>query len=525
MTAPLYLLLTSAKNKFKELLRSPGKLTLYIVVIAAIAAGITFSIIGSTMAEEPAPIFWLTGIIFAFITLYVVLTAVKGLSGGDVIFEMNDVNLLFVSPVSPRKILLYGIVRMAKTAFFAGIFILFQVGIFANFGIGYSGVLITFAGFMLSMVVLTVLSLLIYSVTNGNPTRKRVVKCLIALLFLPLAAFLAEQYLQTPDIYAALEAAISSPFVRFFPVSGWTASGVTAFLSGEILTGGFFFGLNLLLGAGATAYILLSNPDYYEDTLVSTETMYEKQRAVAEGDINAAFGSRDGVKVKNTGISGHGASALFYKHLREAFRESRLGILTTPSLVFIAGAVALSFFLEDLINVLQILMIIQIFAVGVGRGLKETYTHYVYMIPETSFSKIIWSNMEAMFKTLVIGVLIFGISGMLVGAHISLVFACIVTYTLFSFLLLGTNYVFMRFTGANISMGLLIVLYYPALAIVMAPGLVPALIVGFSIEGTFGTLLALLILSVWELIAGVICFALSKSVLHNCDMQSLKPSK
>jgi 4-amino-4-deoxy-L-arabinose transferase-like glycosyltransferase len=147
------------------------------------------------------------------------------------------------------------------------------------------------------------------------------------------------------------------------------------------------------------------------------------------------------------------------------------------------------------------------------------------MIPETSFSKIIWSNMEAMFKTLVMGVLIFGISGVLVRAHIFLVIACIATYTLFSFLLLGTNYVFMRFTGANISMGLLIVLYYPALAIVMAPGLVPALIVGFSIEGTFGTLLALLVLSVWELIAGLICFALSKSVLHNCDMQSLKPSK
>jgi 4-amino-4-deoxy-L-arabinose transferase-like glycosyltransferase len=96
---------------------------------------------------------------------------------------------------------------------------------------------------------------------------------------------------------------------------------------------------------------------------------------------------------------------------------------------------------------------------------------------------------------------------------------------MFSFLLLGANYVFMRFTGANISMGLLIVLYYPALAIVMAPGLVPALIVGFSTEGTFGTLLALLILSVWELIAGLLCFALSKGVLHNCDMMMLKPNK
>jgi hypothetical protein len=52
--------------------------------------------------------------------------------------------------------------------------------------------------------------------------------------------------------------------LRFIPVAGWVASGVTAFISGQIGVEFLCFGANVLFMAGMIAYILLSHPGYYE---------------------------------------------------------------------------------------------------------------------------------------------------------------------------------------------------------------------------------------------------------------------
>jgi hypothetical protein len=413
---------------------------------------------------------------------------------------------------------------MTKTAFFAGFFILFQANSLANFGIDFGGVLLTLAGFILSMVILSIASLLIYSAVNGRPRRKRTVKLVALLFLLPMAVFAVSHYLQTHDALATLEAVIVSPFLTLIPVAGWTAAGVTACLNGSIVTGTLYFGASLLLGVGMVVYLMLSNPDYYEDVLVATETAYEKKRALAEGNIDAAAASGKKVRVKATGIPFRGAAALFGKHARESFRDSRLGFLTLPSVLIAAAAIVVSLFVRDISIVLQILMWVQIILIGTGRGLKETYSHYIYLIPESSFRKILWSNMEIMVRTLIESVLIFGISGLLVQSDIMLILVCVTTYTLFSLLLLGVNYVFMRFTGADISAGVLLAIYYFAVLLVMAPGVVIAIILGFMVGGTVGLLAGLLILSGWELGVGLACFALSSGVLHNCDM-AVMPTK
>ncbi|MDR3119936.1 MAG: putative ABC exporter domain-containing protein [Clostridiales bacterium] len=527
MTALFYIVRKSVKNSLKELLRKPGKLALYLLALAVIAGVIVMSFFPSLRASASAPLFWFTGILFLYIVLFVVLAVVKGMSGGDAIFEMSDVNLLFVSPVDPRRILVYGVARMAKSAFFAGFFILFQANSLANFGIRYGGVLLTLAGFVLSVVVLLILSLLIYSATNGRPGRKRLVKLLAALPFLPLAVFAAASYLQTRDVLAAAEAAIQSPFLTFIPVAGWTAAGVSAFLSGATGAGLLYFGANLLLGIGLIVYLLFSNPDYYEDVLVATETAYEKKRALSEGNLSAATAPASGrrVRVKGTGIPFYGAAALFGKHARENFRENRFGFLTLPSALIAAGAILLTLFVRELWLAMQILMWMQIFLIGTGRGLKETYSHYIYMIPETSFRKILWSNMEIVARTLLESALIFGISGALLKSDAVYILVCAAAYTLFSLLLLGVNYVFMRFTGADISAGLLLFIYCIAVLLVMAPGVVLAVVIGSAVGGDIGFLTGLLVLCGWELAAGLVCFALSGGVLHHCDMPVFRTNK
>ncbi|MDD4346916.1 MAG: putative ABC exporter domain-containing protein, partial [Desulfitobacteriaceae bacterium] len=138
MNSLVFLLVKSAKNTLLELRRKPAKLVLWVLVIAGIGGAFLFSLFTPQSAAGSHDLVWLRGILFLFILFFVVVAIQKGLASGDAIFDMNDVNLLFVSPVSPRLILMYGLVRMAKMAFLAGFFILFQSSSLSQgFGVGF----------------------------------------------------------------------------------------------------------------------------------------------------------------------------------------------------------------------------------------------------------------------------------------------------------------------------------------------------------------------------------------------------
>jgi hypothetical protein len=529
MNSLVYLLVKSAKNNLLELRRKPAKLVLWLLVIAGIGGVFILSLFTRQNAAASLDIIWLKGILFLLILLFFVIAIQKGLANGDVIFDMNDVNFLFVSPVSSRMILMYGIVRMAKMTFLAGFFILFQSNSLSQgFGVGFTGVLLVLLGFMLAVGMFQILSLLIYSQTNGKPNRKRTVRLLAVLVFLPLMVYTGVQLVGTGDLLSALENTLRSPFLTWTPVVGWASAGTVALIAGDMGSGFLFFGLLVLSGALLILYIALSNPDYYEDVLVATETAFERKRVMSEGQINTEASSTKKVKVAKTGIGGLGSSAIFHKHLRESFRANRFGLWGLSSLIMVAGTSLFSFFLrgEDgaILILLQTLMWVQIFLIGTGRGLKELYMHYLYLIPESSFRKIVWSNLEIAFKVLVESVAIYGLAGLIMGESVWLTVASIVVYTLFSFLLLGINYLSLRWTGADISMGLMVFIYTIAVIVIMLPGVIAAIVIGNMIAGA-GLLIGLGVLALWELLTALGCFALSKGVLHNADMPVLRTGK
>ena len=528
MNSLVFLLAKSAKNSLLELRRKPAKLMLWVLVIAGIGGIFLLSMFTRQSTAGSLDLVWLKGILLLSILIFVVIAIQKGLANGDVIFDMNDVNLLFVSPVSSRLILMYGIVRMAKMAFLAGFFILFQSNsLSVGFGVGFDAVLLVLLGFMLAVGVLQILSLLIYSLANGKPKRKLKVRILAILAFLPLIVYICVQFVGTGDLLLALENTLGSPLADWTPVAGWASAGTVSLISGNMGNGFLFLGLLVLSGVLLILYIALSNPDYYEDVLVATETAFEKKRVLGEGQINPEASSTKKVKIAKTGIGGLGTSAIFYKHLRESFRANYLGLWGASSIIMVLGTALFSLFLrgEDsaTLILLQILMWWQIFMIGTGRGLKELYMHYIYLIPESSFRKIVWSNLEIVFKVLVESVAIFGIAGLIMGEPVWMVVAAIAVYTLFSFLLLGINYLSLRWTGADISAGLLIFIYTIAVIVIMLPGLSAAIVLGSMFEA-IGVLLGLGVLALWELLAALGCFALSKGVLHHSDMPVLTKS-
>ena len=537
MNSLIYLMLTGAKNRLLELKTKPSKLVIYIVAIAFMAYMIVQAI-GMDMPEEPLDGNIFKGILFGFFLFTFVVSLLPAFKMGASLFNMEDVNFLFVAPIKPRTILLYGLVKTAKTILFGSWFVVFQVQwMRASYGIGMGGVFLAMFGYIMLALVCQVLVLFIYAFTNASLRRKSIAKFIIAAAFAPVIVVFLIEFAAGWDAMGALLSVLASPVLDFTPIVGWASAGISAVIFGETLAGLLFLGLLIASCAVFFGIVYFGNPDYYEDVLGATETAFEKVRAAQE-DMSSALGIVSGdreIDVKGTGISGFGASAFFYKHVREAFRTNLLGLWGKLSLFLVAGAVIWSiwarsgsadvdatYFDGHMLSMLISLMVVKFFTVGLGRGTVETYSHYIYLVPDRPFSKWLWANMEGMFKATVESILIFGLAGLIVGASVWTTLAAMTATILFAFFILGINLSSMRITDTNLASGLLIVVYLATVIIPIAPGVVAAVIVFALAPTPWAMALALTTLSAWMLLVGIGCFALSKGMLHNCDMPVMR---
>jgi ABC-type multidrug transport system fused ATPase/permease subunit len=523
MNSLAFIITRSLKNSLAELPRRPAKLVMYSLALLLIL-GMFFLSQRVRQGIEPfVDLIWLKGAFFAYLMFDVGIFLQKGLSTGDAIFEMSDVNLLFVSPLKPRAILVYGLARMIKMALYTVAFILFESGaISLFFGLGFDAALLLMLGGCLAVFVLILLSFAIYSVSNGRPRRKGLVKLFALGAFLPLGALGALEFFQTGDGGEALKRVLDSPVLAWTPVAGWTAEGTAALIRGEPGRGLFFLGLLLASGVLLVLYAAFSRPDYYEDVLVAAETSFERKGALAQGRLPLASSVSPKARRAGTGLGGYGAAAVFYKHLRESFRENPLGLWGLSSLLWVAIAVAMTFFMRndenDAMATMSFLMFVQMSRVGLGRGIRELYSPYLYLIPESPFAKILWNSLELVLKTLGEALFIFVAIALILDIPPLIALEEALVYVLFTPLLLGVNLLSLRWTGSTLSSVVFFFLYLLATLLIALPGLIGALIADIFL----GLPAALGIFAAWELLAALGCFALSRGILHHCDMPVVK---
>ena len=110
MSAIVFMLRKSLKNALMELLHHPGKLILYLIVGAMLVFSALSNITGSGDDSERMILDQriLQGIYLALLLLISIPTILRGLNSGTTFFSMSDVSLLFVSPISSKKILEIG---------------------------------------------------------------------------------------------------------------------------------------------------------------------------------------------------------------------------------------------------------------------------------------------------------------------------------------------------------------------------------------------------------------------------------
>lgn len=223
MSAIFYMLRKEWKNRFLALFRHPGKLVVYILLVLLLVNSVV-SVALTPQADLSGfvDLRILHGIYFGILLLITVPILLSALQKGTTFFGMSDVNLLFVSPISPKKILAYGLMKqMGRTLLMVFFFLFYGAMMAETFGIVWTDTLALVLGAAVALFSVQVLSLLLYNFTNGSPLRVRTAKVVLYVYIAAIAGIILLEFTEGGSNTEALLAAISSPKLEYLPLLGW----------------------------------------------------------------------------------------------------------------------------------------------------------------------------------------------------------------------------------------------------------------------------------------------------------------
>lgn len=515
----LYLWRTTLKNSIKDLKKHPGRLVAYIIILVLIGICLAsaFMIDDKNLFHEIRPISEVGAILFALFMFLFLSNIIQGLSSGVTFFKMADVNFLFVSPISPRKILAYGLIKQMGTVFFLSIFIFFQASwLKTTYGVNPVDIVIIFAGYFALVFIASISSMAVYSITCGNEKRKLIVKILLALMLLPSVMALGISYFAGNRGISLVANAINSSINDWIPFVGWIKAIIFGLISGNSINMLSFL-LATVLGLVVIIIIIMkSNNNYYEDVLGLTETIYHKQEDAKKGKV-AEVALNKKIKVEESGIKrGTGAKVFFFKHLLEVRRSSKL-IFDTYTLMQLGLAIVFAFTTKDSKSILPVFGMatyIQFFTSFSGRWVRELTMPYIYMMPEKPFKKLLYAVLEGLVKCTTDGILIFVLAGFIIGVSPIDILICIIVRITFGLLFISGNVLAERLLGNVQGKMLITFLTFLVMIFVALPGIIISVISGIALN--LGTE-ALFMAAIWNIVISMLILFLCRNILNNIE--------
>ena len=526
MNAVGYLLRKQVKNYLKDILHHPSKLILYIFFIGFIVFVYINSLHKPSAPQDFKDIRMLHGVFLGWLLFLGTPSAFAALKNGASVFKMPDVNFLFVSPVSPKKILFYGLLKQVTGILFGFVFMAFYIGMLLDtFNITLGDVAVMIISTALFLFTVQVFSLLLYSVVNGKPKRAAAAKAAIYTLVGLNVLVVLLVFMKNGGAGSALNAAISSPYLEYIPLAGWYKGAAFAFIAGNTVRAVVFTALN-------TAFLILSiilfvktDVDYYEDVLENAEKRFEVMRAVKEKRVYARDkDSMKRVKVGKEGIGkGCGADTFFYKHICEAKRRSRFVFVDKVTFIMLIVNLIACFIVRSVngghMSAGQIMLMstgisvyILFFLNAAGDWTRELMKPYIYLVPEPPFKKLIWSSMTSIIKPAIDGIIVFPITCIAVRANLLTAFLCILLYASFGFLFTAGNVLSQRIFGSMSNRGVTMFLYIFMSILIIAPGVAVSAVLYFLQPWLPGIIIGLPT-AAWNVIVSVLIFYACRNLL------------
>ena len=492
MKAIAYLMGTTLKNALLELKKKPSRLIL-LLVMAALLGMMVFQGQASApdleLRQDPAQ---LSAILLGLYLFLMVSVSRQGLSSGATFYTMADVNLLFQTPISPRRILIYGLVRQMGTSMLVGIFLLFQYSNVNRFyGVTMGGLILILLSYGMTVFCAQLTAMTVYTLTAGRERGKQIASVIlyalpaVILAWVGLAAF---RNLGNDPLSAAIAAA-DAPFMKAMPVVGWMQLASGAGMGRGLWQLGLGFLLAVVYCVVLIQVILHVSADFYEDVLQATEVSFQQLAAKKEGRVDMTPAK---VKVGRTGLKGgQGASVFFYKHQLEDRRAS-IFLLDRVSLLMAAVTVLMAFFFRDagIVAVVAMGAYLQLFSTMTGRWLRELALPYIYLVPESAFRRLLALCGQQMLRVAVDSLLVMIPAGLILGASPMEIAAGVLARAGFGPLYMGGNILCQRVLGGLASRALSFVFYFMILMVLLLPSVFVGLGLGFLLgipAGLLGT--------------------------------------
>ncbi len=520
MKALSYLMITRFKNRILSLKKKPALLVLYIFILVCVVFSVVVLLIFNkdakqmNFADERILFLILSGLCLMYLWIF----TNTGLSTGSSLFTMPDVGLLFVAPISSKKILLYGLISTLGKSLLGSLFIFYQIGnLKSNFGYGFKEIFALFIIFALMVLFCQLLSIGIYIFSNGNPDRKRLVWMLIYFLFgVILVGALVLQKKEQIGILQAFLSLMDQNWFGYVPVAGW----VTMFFQGVVQNSLPMVLIPLILffvfGGMIVSLLTMGTADYYEDVLVSTETTFNTLNAAKEGrSMPKANNKKIKIKDNEQGIKhGAGANTFLYKHILEMKRKSRIIFVDNYTILLMLGTGVAGYYFrrydapsEAAYGVLGTAIYLQFIFSMMGRLKVELMKPYIYLIPEKSIKKVFAASLSTLLKHGIDGVLMFLVLVIMGGTDPMTGLFSALAYASSGAVFVALTILFQRVLGGQPNKLVQTILVIGLLAIVMGPAIATTVITAIVLPSSL-TFLCTLPFSVFCLmIAGVVFLA------------------
>lgn len=519
-----YLFLTQLKNTVKELKHNPAKLILVVFVALMIGFVIfTGNMAGEVEMNELRPAAELNAMVFVLLLAVFVLSTLNGLNSGASFFSMADVNLLFATPIKPVRVLFYGLIKQMGTSLLVGFFLIFQYSwLHMTYGITVGALLLILLCYAVTMFCAQLTSMAIYSFTSGSEKAQRAIRmalyALVALVVIRVAMpfFTREE----GGILANLVSAVNAPELKLFPVAGWMSAVSTGFLTNSALPVIAGFAAAAIYVGLILFFLVKSRSDFYEDVLATTEVSFSAITAKKEG--NLSMPTPKNVKVGKTGLGkGSGASVFFSKHMLEG-RRARVFLLDTFSLIVIAVCGFFAFFMKEagLMAVFFMSVYMLIFTMATGRWAKEMLLPYIYLVPESSFQKLVMASLESILKIALESAAVMIVAGVIVGAPPADILVCILSRISFGLLFMAGDIMVERLMGSSLPKAMLVVMYMVMVIIISLPGIVGGILLSNLAPDWMAMITVFGISAVWNTLAAALIAFLCRNILDVAELNN-----
>ncbi|WP_010236041.1 putative ABC exporter domain-containing protein [Clostridium arbusti] len=437
MKALVYLLKTSMINYFKRIKEKPQK-----------ALGIIFGLIWvaiillprnkSSNGELP-----LTVVISILVVLTMVTVLFSLYSGTKKVkskFNMSDVNLIFVSPIKPQTVMVYGIVKKIALEFFTSMYVLFQItNSMKNLNITVlAKILFIIVYIIFQLILCNILKLFIFAVCSrykkvGNIIRNFIkafsIVVIVLIAFIIVKGDIKNSFIKVGDTITY------SLFFKYIPIFGWMREIAVQTITGVKVSYYIYIILILLLSAILLYITYNIKLDFYEDMLNSAE-INEDIKDIKSGKVPSNK-RKKGLMIKpfkNIGLDLkeiYGSKVLLFKHMNEYSKRSFIFFINTYSVILLLISVILGIFAKS--TDIKIVFIMSagllFFSSGFGGKIYNEISHYfIFLLPDSPQKKIFYGIASSLIKMISDAAILFIPFGILSRKSIFEILLCIICY-------------------------------------------------------------------------------------------------